>query len=68
MCINVAVWGHIRPLRLPDTWMTTPHKPHGTVFSLSTVGFSLTLEPVANTSSQWVEFFLSVELQNSYVN
>lgn len=34
------------------------------LFSLSTVVFSLRLEPVVNTSSQWVEMFLSVKLQN----
>lgn len=64
MCIDVAVWGHIRLLCLPDTWMMTPHKQHGDVFSLSTVVFSLRLKPVANTNSQLVEMFLSVKLQN----
>lgn len=68
MCIIVAVWGHIRLLCLPDTWVMTPHKQHGDVFCLSTVVFSLTLQPVAKTSTQWVELFLSVKLQNGYVN
>lgn len=68
MRINVAVWGHIRLLRLPDTWVMTPDKQHGDVFPLSTVVFSPTLKPVANTRSQWVELFPSVKLQNGYVN